>query len=81
MPIFEYSCNDCGSQFDILHKGAENPELIQCPDCKSRSASKKFSSFAASTGTGSVPAPGCETGSCDTPSYGGGCAGGMCGLQ
>lgn len=81
MPIFEYSCNDCGAHFDILHKGAENPDLIECPECQSRSAAKKFSSFAASVGSAGSASSSCESGACDTPSFGGGCAGGMCGLQ
>jgi putative FmdB family regulatory protein len=80
MPIFEYSCNECSTRFDIFHKGAEDKDLVQCPECSSRSAVKQFSSFSASTGAASGAAPSCEGGSCDVPSYGG-CAGGMCGLQ
>lgn len=81
MPIFEYRCTDCGSSFDILHKGAENQDLVQCPDCASRNAVKKFSTFAASVTSGSSSYDaGCSTGSCGVPSYGGGCANGMCGL-
>lgn len=81
MPIFEYRCDDCSTHFDILHKGAEDPDLIECPSCHSRSARKKFSAFSASVGQDASAAAGCESGSCDVPSYGGGCAGGMCGLQ
>lgn len=80
MPIFEYTCSDCHAKFDILHKGAENPDLVQCPECSSRSAVKKFSTFAASTSGADYSASACESGSCATPSYGG-CASGMCGLQ
>lgn len=82
MPIFEYRCSDCNSSFDILHKGAENQDLIQCPECDSRNAVKKFSTFAASVSSGTSASfdAGCSTGSCDVPSYGGGCASGMCGL-
>ncbi|MCZ7556970.1 MAG: zinc ribbon domain-containing protein [Bacteroidia bacterium] len=81
MPIFEYRCNDCANTFDILHKGAENQDLIQCPECHSKNAVKKFSTFAASVGsTASSFDAGCATGSCGVPSYGGGCANGMCGL-
>jgi putative FmdB family regulatory protein len=81
MPIFEYRCTDCGNSFDILHKGAENQDLIQCPECSSKNAVKKFSTFAASVGsTSSSFDAGCSTGSCGVPSYTGGCASGMCGL-
>lgn len=79
MPIFEYKCSDCGSQYDVLHKGAENPDIVQCPSCESRSYVKKFSTFAAATGGSVSSAPSCEGGSCGVPSYNS-CAGGMCGL-
>lgn len=79
MPIFEYRCSDCGTQYDVLHKGAENPDAVQCPSCESRSFVKRFSSFSASTGASSS-APSCEGGSCGAPAYSP-CAGGMCGLN
>ncbi len=79
MPIFEYRCADCDTVYDVLHKGAENPDIVQCPSCDSRSYVKKFSSFAASTGSGVAAASSCESGNCGVPSYGG-CASGMCGL-
>ncbi|HOJ04442.1 MAG TPA: zinc ribbon domain-containing protein [Bacteroidota bacterium] len=81
MPIFEYRCNDCQSSYDILHKGAENVDIIECPACHSRSYVKKFSTFsAAPNGTSSSFDAGCASGSCGVPSYSGGCASGMCGL-
>jgi putative FmdB family regulatory protein len=82
MPIFEYRCSDCDSSFDILHKGAENAELIQCPQCASRNAVKKFSTFAASVGAASSSFDaGCSTGACGMPvNYNSPCSSGMCGL-
>lgn len=80
MPIFEYRCADCGTQYDVLHKGAENPELVVCPSCTSHAHVKKFSTFAASTAGTSSSASSCEGGSCGMPSYGPSCASGMCGL-
>lgn len=79
MPIFEYKCNDCGTQYDILHKGAENADNVICPSCASRAHVKKFSSFSASVSSGTSSASACESGSCGVPSYNS-CAGGMCGL-
>ena len=78
MPIFEYTCSDCKKTFDILHKGAENKDLVECPDCHPRNAVKKFSSFSASVSSTSS-APSCESGSCGVPAPSP-CAGGMCGL-
>lgn len=79
MPIFEYTCSDCQTAFDILHKGAEDKDIVVCPECHSRNAVKKFSAFSASVSSASPSAPPCESGSCGIPSPGP-CAGGMCGL-
>jgi putative FmdB family regulatory protein len=79
MAIFEYKCTDCNQVYDVLHKGAENPDIVQCPSCESRAYVKKFSSFAASIGSSASSAPSCESGSCGVPSYSP-CANGMCGL-
>lgn len=79
MPVFEYKCTDCNDVYDVLHKGAENPDIVQCPSCASRAYIKQFSSFAATTGGSVSSAPACDTGACDIPSYGS-CANGMCGL-
>ncbi|MFZ1729210.1 MAG: zinc ribbon domain-containing protein [Bacteroidota bacterium] len=79
MPIFEYKCTDCEEVYDVLHKGAENPDIVQCPSCESHSYVKKFSSFSASTSGGASSASSCESGNCGVPSYSP-CANGMCGL-
>lgn len=81
MPIFEYKCNDCGKKFDILHKSSTNLEEVVCPDCQSKNSKKLLSSFSASMSSASFDAPSCSTGNCGVPSYGGGCANGMCGLN
>ena len=81
MPLFEYRCDECQTRFDVLHKGAENPDMIECPSCSSRAATKQFSSFSASTSGAASSGSGCSDCSCATPSPYSGCAGGMCGLQ
>ncbi|HPP87083.1 MAG TPA: zinc ribbon domain-containing protein [bacterium] len=43
MPIYEYICNNCKNEFDLLIYGNEN---AQCPKCESSNLSKKFSVFA-----------------------------------
>ncbi|MCI0474412.1 MAG: zinc ribbon domain-containing protein [Ignavibacteria bacterium] len=79
MPVFEYQCKECGKIYDILHKGAENTENVYCPSCNSKKHIKLISSFSSKISSGS--SAGCSDGSCGIPSYGGGCAGGMCGLN
>jgi putative FmdB family regulatory protein len=43
MPIFDYKCKKCGKDFEILHKGREIIEDIECPACGSRKYLKLFS--------------------------------------
>jgi len=80
MPIFEYTCKDCNSNYDILHKSKEEKDIVVCPKCNSRNYEKLISSFSSVISSGSSSG-GCESGSCGMPSYGGGCANGMCGLN
>lgn len=82
MPLFEYVCNACHAPFEILHKGAERPDMIACPACGAKDATKKFSSFAASVkgSSSALPSGGdCASGACGLPYSS--CAGGACGLQ
>lgn len=83
MPVFEYKCSDCNSKFEVLHKSSVKPEEVSCPNCNSNNNKKLFSSFSASvSGSSSFSSDSCSTGTCGTtPSYGGGCASGMCGLN
>jgi putative FmdB family regulatory protein len=81
MPLFEYTCNDCRSAYEILHKTRERVEEIECPSCGSKQYTKKFSTFAASMGShtshGESP---CASGACGLPAYPS-CTGGACGLN
>jgi putative FmdB family regulatory protein len=78
MPVFEYSCSDCDTSYEILHRGAEREDAIVCPSCDSRRYRKRFSVFAAATaGAGGVSS--CSDGSC-APAPSSPCFGGSCGL-
>lgn len=79
MPIFEYKCKECNSNYDIFHKTKEKAEDVICPVCKSKNHVKMMSTFSSVMSSGN--SSGCEGGSCGIPSYGGGCANGMCGLN
>ncbi len=46
MPIYEYTCKNCGAQLELLVRGDETP---QCPKCQSKRLEKQFSIPAAST--------------------------------
>jgi len=40
MPIYEYKCKDCGSEFELLLFSGEE---AKCPRCGSKSLNKKIS--------------------------------------
>jgi putative FmdB family regulatory protein len=74
MPLYEYSCPNCQSQFELLIRGSEQPE---CPQCHSTNVEKLLSVPAAHT-HGSRDLPLCEPrgsdGTCGLPQCGmGGC--------
>jgi len=47
MPIYEYICEKCGNEFELLIFKDEEPE---CPSCGGKSPKKKMSSFGFSVG-------------------------------
>jgi putative FmdB family regulatory protein len=70
MPIYEYTCQGCSSDFELLVRGQEQPE---CPDCGGHRLEKKLSVPAAHVSSGaSLPV-------CAPPSPGGGCGLPQCG--
>lgn len=81
MPIFEYRCSDCGTQFEKLVRRAE--DAVECPQCgpapegTERKLEVQYSTFSAHANGAprqqGQPAgmPACAGGMCPTP--------GMCG--
>jgi len=67
VPIYEFHCEHCGKDSEILIRSRESKGTI-CPHCHSPKLSKKFSVFA--SGGGDNPGPARKTGG------GGGCCGG-----
>jgi putative FmdB family regulatory protein len=59
MPLYEYSCGDCGRRFEVLQRMGEGAEGLECPHCKGIRLEKCFSTFAARASSGD---------SCDGPS-------------
>jgi putative FmdB family regulatory protein len=60
MPIYEFHCEKCGKDNEILVRSS-NWEGSRCPECGSTKLSKKLSVFASSTG-GENSAPSCGMG-------------------
>ena len=60
MPIYEFHCDDCGRDSEVLVRSSRW-EGTPCPQCGSTRLAKKFSTFAASVaGGGGNDAPACS---------------------
>ncbi len=46
MPIFEYRCNDCTTEFEVLQRVSDANTSTKCPRCGAQDATKRFSAFA-----------------------------------
>lgn len=74
MPLYEYQCKKCHSQFEELVRGDEKPA---CPECQSKAVEKQLSvTSSPSVHNGSTPrelpmmncgAPRCCGGGCSVP--------------
>jgi putative FmdB family regulatory protein len=42
MPIYEYRCDNCGHEMEVLQKVNE-PPLVTCPECAAEALKKKIS--------------------------------------
>lgn len=72
MPIYEYACHQCGSEFEALVRSSTQPE---CPQCHSTELEKKLSVFATATsGSEAMSASASPCGSCPNSGGPGACA-------
>lgn len=76
MPLYEYTCQKCKSDVELLIRGDEQPE---CPECGSTRLEKQLSVPAAHVaGDSALPVcPPCGEGGCGMPP----CASGGCPMQ
>jgi putative FmdB family regulatory protein len=72
MPIFEFHCRQCGSDFEELV--AAFGDLALCPGCGSERVAKQVSSFAVAGEARQAGGNACGCGG----SCSGGCSGGSC---
>ena len=66
MPIYEYSCQDCGTKFEKLVRRTADVPGIECPSCGKQHLRQELSTFAAPANGGSKSAdlPSCPSGRC-----------------
>ena len=70
MPIYEYVCRECQSEFELL---VRNQEQAKCPNCASETLEKQFSVIASpSVKSNSLPvcSPLPSAGGCGLPQCG-----------
>ncbi|HDZ19843.1 MAG TPA: zinc ribbon domain-containing protein [Phycisphaerae bacterium] len=70
MPVYEFHCESCGKQFELLVRSSR--ERASCEHCGSRKLRRLLSTFAARVGGASSAQPGCPA------AMRGECAGGSC---
>jgi len=74
MPIYEYSCEDCGTKFEKLVR--RSGEEVMCPSCGHSHLKTELSTFAAhanGAAKSSSDMPQCPGGMCRNP--------GLCGMN
>jgi putative FmdB family regulatory protein len=74
MPIYEYVCEHCRHQFELLLRGSEKPV---CPSCGRSKLNKLLSVPAAHVASSKPSCPARDLGVCGMPQ----CGGGLCGLE
>ena len=55
MPIYEYSCRDCGTRFEKLLRRAEDARDLACPSCGQTQIQQELSVFAAHAAESRAP--------------------------
>lgn len=46
MPLYEYRCNDCGTEFEMMMRFSEADRRPECPFCESLKTQKRLSAVA-----------------------------------
>ena len=46
MPLYEYRCEGCGEQFELVQPVSVRAEDTTCPNCQARKATRLMSAFA-----------------------------------
>jgi putative FmdB family regulatory protein len=61
MPLYEYTCRECGRRFEVLQRVGADGTGVTCPGCGASHVAKQLSTFASSVagGTGAGGAMPC----------------------
>jgi putative FmdB family regulatory protein len=69
MPIYEYSCDTCGDDFEKLVSFSASDQMPKCPKCNGDHVHKKISLFSSGV-LGSSAGASYAGGNCGTSSFG-----------
>ena len=64
MPLYEYSCRECGHAFEVLQRMGEQGDDLRCPACRSVGADRQLSTFAGRATQGSLAGAGAAAPAC-----------------
>jgi putative FmdB family regulatory protein len=53
MPLYEYTCRNCGRRFEVLQRVGAGADGLSCPACGGANVVKQFSTFASANAAGS----------------------------
>ena len=70
MPIFEYACSSCGSEFETLVRGSS--PAPECPTCHGTELTKKLSGFAVASSSPEMTMSATDAGPCGSCGHPGG---------
>lgn len=56
MPLYEYRCEQCAHDFEVLQRVGEGADGLSCPRCLQTGLKKQFSTFACDSGNPSMEA-------------------------
>ncbi|MBN2178775.1 MAG: zinc ribbon domain-containing protein [Deltaproteobacteria bacterium] len=62
MPIYEYRCENCANEFEMIRSMSDDDKDIKCPKCGKNKVKKVMSAV-------SSPCGGCSSGSCSPSSH------------
>ena len=74
MPIYEYQCQDCQQEFELLRSFKDADAEVTCTGCQGKNVQRKLSLFNATSSNGALTGSGAhaDSGGC------GSCTGGSC---
>jgi len=54
MPLYEYTCRECGRRFEVLQRVGSDGTGVTCPGCGASRVAKQYSTFASAVAGGAT---------------------------